>query len=308
VEEKVVEKKPAWHGILVATALPLREDLSIDLDAYGEHVRFLAGNGCHGVVPNGSLGEYQTLSAQERADVVRAAVAAAPAGFAVVPGVAAYGAREARGWTEQAAEAGCPAVMLLPPNAYRADAETVLAHYREVAGVGLPIVAYNNPIDTKVDLTPALLARLHGEGLIVAVKEFTGDVRRAYEIAELAPGLDVICGSDDVVLELALAGAPGWIAGIPNALPVQCASLWSLARAGDLSSALPLYRGLHPLLRWDSRTEFVQAIKLAMDLAGRHGGPCRPPRLPLSDVDAETVRAAMSSAGVAPAPAGLVHA
>ena len=114
-----MEAKAPWHGILVATALPLRDDLSIDFDAYAEHVRFLAGNGCHGVVPNGSLGEYQTLSAAERADVVRAAVAAAPTGFSVVPGVAAYGSGEARAWAEQAAEAGCPAVMLLPPNAYR---------------------------------------------------------------------------------------------------------------------------------------------------------------------------------------------
>jgi 1-pyrroline-4-hydroxy-2-carboxylate deaminase len=293
-----VDAKAPWHGILVATALPLRDDLSMDLDAYGEHVRFLADNGNHGVVPNGSLGEYQTLSAQERADVVKAAVAAAPAGFSVVPGVAAYGSREACGWTDQAAQAGCPAVMLLPPNAYRADPDTVVAHYREVARIGLPIVAYNNPIDTKVDLTPALLARLHGEGLIVGVKEFTGDVRRAYEIAELAPGLDVICGSDDVVLELALAGAPGWIAGIPNALPAECAALWNAAVEGDLSVALPLYRRLHPLLRWDSKTAFVQAIKLAMDLAGRYGGPCRPPRLPLSDVDSAVVRAAMDTAGL----------
>jgi 1-pyrroline-4-hydroxy-2-carboxylate deaminase len=285
-----------WHGILVAAALPLRDDLSVDFDAYSEHVRFLAANGCHGVVPNGSLGEYQTLTADERAQVVRAAVAAAPAGFTVMPGVAAYGALEARRWTEQAAEAGCAAVMLLPPNAYRADADAVLGHYREVAKVGLPVVAYNNPIDTKVDLTPALLAQLHGEGLIVGVKEFTGDVRRAYEIAELAPGLDVICGSDDVVLELAVAGAPGWIAGIPNALPAQCLSLWSAARAGDLATALPAYRRLHPLLRWDARTEFVQAIKLAMDVAGRYGGPCRPPRHALSPAQSFAVQAATSLA------------
>ena len=117
-------------------------------------------------------------------------------------------------------------------------------------------------------------------------------MRRAYEIAELAPGLDVICGSDDVVLELALAGAPGWIAGIPNALPAECAALWSAAVAGDLATALPLYRRLHPLLRWDSKTEFVQAIKLAMDLAGRYGGPCRPPRVPLSDEQDAAVRLA----------------
>ncbi len=285
-----------WHGILVATALPLGEDLGVDFDAYAEHVRFVAEGGCQGVVPNGSLGEYQTLTAQERARVVNTAVAAAGHDVSVVPGVAAYGALEARRWAEQAAEAGCPAVMLLPPNAYRADAETVVAHYREVAKAGLPIVAYNNPIDTKVDLTPTLLARLHHEGLIVAVKEFTGDVRRAYELAELAPGLDLIVGADDVVLELAIAGAAGWIAGIPNALPAECAALWQAATAGDLATAVPLYRRLHPLLRWDSRTEFVQAIKLAMDAAGRRGGPCRPPRAPLSDEQDAAVRLATAYA------------
>jgi 4-hydroxy-tetrahydrodipicolinate synthase len=287
---------PAWHGILVATALPYRHDLSVDLDAYAAHVRWLAANGCQGVVPNGSLGEYQVLSPEERASVVVTAREAAPAGFAVVPGVAAYGALEAARWTAQAAEVGCPAVMLLPPNAYRADEAAVVAHYREVAKVGLPIVAYNNPIDTKVDLTPALLGRLYDEGLIVAVKEFTGDVRRAYEIAERAPGLDLLVGSDDVTLELALAGAKGWIAGIPNALPAACERLWRASVAGDLDTARPLYRALHPLLRWDARTEFVQAIKLAMELAGRPGGPCRPPRGPLSPDQDAAVRAALAQA------------
>ena len=291
-----VEIANPWHGILVAAALPLRDDLSVDFDAFGEHVSFLAAGGCHGIVPNGSLGEYQTLTAEERARVVRTAVAAAPEGFSVVPGVAAYGALEARRWAEQAAQAGCPAVMLLPPNAYRADLEAALAHYREVAKVGLPIVAYNNPIDTKVDLTPNVLARLHEEGLIVAVKEFTGDVRRGYEIAELAPDLDVLVGSDDVVLELAMAGARGWIAGVPNALPAECAALWSAATSADPASAVPGYRRLHPLLRWDSKVEFVQAIKLAMDLAGRPGGRCRPPRLPLTDEQDAAVRLATAYA------------
>jgi dihydrodipicolinate synthase/N-acetylneuraminate lyase len=293
-----VETTP-WHGVLVATALPLRDDLSIDFDRYVEHLRWLAEGGCQGVVPNGSLGEYQTLTRAERAEVVRVAAAAAAdigGGFSVVPGVAAYGALEAGRWAEQAAEAGCPAVMLLPPNAYRANVESVISHFREVAKAGLPIVAYNNPIDTKVDLMPPLLARLHDEGLIVAVKEFSGDVRRGYEIAERAPGLDVIVGSDDVVLELALAGASGWIAGIPNALPAACAALWSSARAGDLGSALPAYRRLHPLLRWDSKTDFVQAIKLAMEMAGRYGGPCRPPRGPLTDEQDTAVRLATALA------------
>jgi 1-pyrroline-4-hydroxy-2-carboxylate deaminase len=289
-----------WHGVLVAAALPLREDgtgtLEPDFDRYAEHIGWLAANGCDGVTPNGSLGEYQTLSPDERARVVTTAVEAAPEGFVVMPGVAAYGADEARRWAEQAGEAGAPAVMLLPPNAYRADRRGVVEHYREVARAGVPIVAYNNPYDTKVDLVPDLLAELHGEGLIVGVKEFSGDVRRTYRIAELAPGLDVLCGADDVALELATAGAPGWVSGYPNAFPRACVELWRAASAGDLETALPLYRTLHPLLRWDSQTEFVQAIKLSMDIAGRYGGPCRPPRTPLDPRDEQAVRRATEKA------------
>ncbi|MEU7133481.1 dihydrodipicolinate synthase family protein [Streptomyces sp. NPDC046261] len=285
-----------WRGIMTATALPLREDLSVDYDAYAEHVRWLIDNGCDGVVPNGSLGEYQTLTDEERARVVRTAVEAAGDGARVMPGVAAYGSAESRRWAEQAAEAGCGSVLLLPPNAYRADEHAVRAHYAEVAGAGLPVVAYNNPIDTKVDLTPGLLARLYHDGSVVAVKEFSGDVRRAYELAELAPELDLLVGADDVLLELVLAGAVGWIAGYPNAFPAACARLYHAAVAMDLEKALPLYTSLHPLLRWDSKTEFVQAIKVSMDIAGRPGGPTRPPRHPLTgEVDA-AVRAATEKA------------
>jgi 1-pyrroline-4-hydroxy-2-carboxylate deaminase len=288
-----------WRGIQVATALPFNDDLSVDYDGFADHVRWLADNGMDGVVPNGSLGEYHTLDAAERARVVEVAVAAAPEGFGVMPGAAAYGSREACRWIEQAAGAGAQSVLLLPPNAYRADRATVLAHYRDAASVGLPIVAYNNPYDTRVDLTPDLLAELHGEGLIVAVKEFTGDTRRAYEIRELAPELDLLIGSDDVLLELGLAGAVGWIAGYPNAFPAACRRLYDLATSGrgaDVEAALPMYRDLHSLLRWDARSEFVQAIKLSMDLAGRRGGACRPPRLPLSPESAERVTTATKAA------------
>ncbi|MEV7087411.1 dihydrodipicolinate synthase family protein [Streptomyces sp. NPDC093085] len=306
-----------WHGVLVATALPLRETrngadrngadrngagagagggLTVDFDAYAAHITWLAEHGCDGATPNGSLGEYQTLTAEERARVVTTALAAAPPGFTVMPGVAAYGSDEARRWAEQAGEAGAPAVMLLPPNAYRADRRAVVAHYRAVAEAGVPVVAYNNPIDTKVDLVPELLAELFGEGLIVAVKEFSGDIRRYYRITELAPGLDILAGTDDLALEMAQAGSPGWISGYPNALPRACVTLWEAASKGDLATALPLYRTLHPLLRWDSRTEFVQAIKLSMDIVGRYGGPSRPPRLPLTAEHEALVRSATERA------------
>ncbi len=284
-----------WHGVLVATALPLRDDLTIDYDAYAAHCAWLIDEGCDAVVPNGSLGEYQTLTAEERATVIDVAVSAVGPDR-VIPGVGAYGSAESRRCAQYAAEVGAQAVMLLPPNAYRADERAVREHYAAVAEVGLPIIAYNNPHDTKVDLTPELLASLHADGLIHAVKEFSGDVRRAYQIAELAPELDLLAGADDVLLELAIAGAKGWVAGYPNALPRSTVQLFRAATGGDPADALSLYRQLHPLLRWDSRTEFVQAIKLSMDLAGRRGGPCRPPRLPLAPEQEAAVRAATEKA------------
>jgi len=286
---------------VVATAAPFRDDSTrtLDLDRYAEHVRWLAANGCHGAAPNGSLGEYQALTDDERAALVRTAVDAARDGFAVLPGCAAYGADEARRWAEQAREAGADAVLLLPPNGYRADDREVVAHYREVARAGLPIVAYNNPHDTRVDLTPQLLARLVTEVPdVLAVKEFSGDVRRIHAIRELAPQLDVLAGADDVLLELVLTGATGWVAGFPNALPRESMVLYDLVAAGKLDEALPAYRAMHPLLRWDSRTEFVQAGKLAMDAAGRYGGPTRLPRLPLrADQQAEVRRAVDEALG-----------
>jgi 4-hydroxy-tetrahydrodipicolinate synthase len=286
----------AWQGILVATHLPFHEDLSINFEAYGDHVNWLLANGCDGVTPNGSLGEYQTLSADERRRVVVTAVEASQGRGRVVPGVAAYGAREAQQLAAEAADIGAEAVLLLPPNSYRADETTVLAHFRQVAEVGIPIIAYNNPIDTKVDLTPEILARLFHEGLIVAVKEFSGDVRRSYEIREVAPGLDVLIGSDDVALEVGMAGATGWIGGYNNVFPNTCRELFDAAIAVDTKVAVPLFRSLHPLLRWDSKTEFVQAIKLSLEIVGRVGGKCRPPRSPLKPEQEAAVRLATEAA------------
>lgn len=287
----MTEKKP-WHGVIVASSLPFNEDLSVNYDKFAEHVQFLADNGCDGIAPNGSLGEYQNLTAEERAKVVEVAVDAAPKGFTVMPGVGAYGAMESLRWAEQAANAGAQCVMLLPPNTYRANHEQVKHHYATVAKAGLPIVGYNNPIDTKVDLVPSLIAEIHEAGNMVGVKEFTGDPRRIYQIQELAPTIDILIGTDDSVLEVGIAGAVGWVAGYPNAIPQSTVELFKLATSGnvqDLERAKVIYRDLHKLLRWDTKTEFVESIKLSMDVLGLYGGPCRPPRLPLAKEVADQI-------------------
>ncbi len=286
-----------WRGVVVAAALPYQQDpaapggLRPDLDSFAEHCRWLVDSGCRGVAVNGSLGEYTSLTDAERAAVVHTAVQAVGADGVVLAGVSATGWHQSVAWAEQAAEAGVSGVFSLPPIVYRANHDELRAHYAAVAKVGLPVMVYNNPIDTKVDLTPDLLADLAGIDGVVAVKEFSGDVRRVAEIAEVAPGLDIYAGADDVVLESLLMGAVGWFAGFPNVFPAACVRLHQLACAGELAAARALYAPLVAAFRWDSRTEFVQAIKLAMDLTGRRGGPCRPPRGPLNAVQNAQLRA-----------------
>ncbi|MER0244727.1 dihydrodipicolinate synthase family protein [Streptomyces sp. HSW2009] len=318
-------------GVVVATALPYAEDpaapagLRPDLDRYAEHCRWLVDSGCHGVGPNGSLGEYSSLTDAERRAVARTAVAAVGHDALVVVGVHGVGAHQARRWAEYAAEDGADGVLCLPPTLYRANTAEVVHHFAQVAAVGLPVMVYNNPLDTKVDLTPEMVREIAALDHVVAVKEFSGDVRRVRHIKECAPDLALIAGADDLVVESLLMGADGWFAGFPNVFPAASVRLFELATAGDVAAARAWYEPLVAAFRWDSRTEFVQAIKRAMDLVGRYGGPCRPPRGPLSDADlaaldadvrravdalAELTAGAAAGAGTrgGPAPAGASYA
>ena len=288
-----------FAGGYAATTTPFRDDGSVDFGQFGQHCAWLVGEGVAGLIPNGSLGEYEALSEAERARIVTTAIDAADGRVPVVPGVSAKSGPEARRWAEQAAGAGAAAVMSLPPTSHKPTADEVVAHFAEVARAGLPIIAYNNPFSTRVDLTPPLLARLAGIEQVRGVKEFSQDSRRVAQIREQAPRLEVICGCDDTFVEAMLLGATGWIAGYVNAFPAASVRLYELCRAGDYAGAMDLYRVLLPALRWDADPRFVQAIKLAQEEAGRYGGPVRLPRLPLpADEEAEARAVARACAGV----------
>jgi 4-hydroxy-tetrahydrodipicolinate synthase len=289
------------RGVIVATALPYREDpaapagLAVDFDRYAEHCDWLIGSGCRGIGPNGSLGEYSSLTDEERHRVVRVAVEAVAGRGIVVAGVHGPGWHQAKHWAELAAEDGADGVLALPPTMYRASDTQVVEHYTHIAEAGLPMMIYNNPYDTKVDLVPSLVAEIAQIDQVVAIKEFSGDVRRLFHIRELCD-IDVIAGADDVLFELMVDGAVGWFAGFPNVFPAESVHLYDLMVAGEYVRARELYERLVAVFRWDSRTEFVQAIKLGMDMVGRFGGPCRPPRGALSAEHDAQVRADMRRA------------
>ncbi len=291
-----------FRGVIVATALAFKEDpsapagLAVDYDRFAEHCDWLIGNGCRGVGPNGSLGEYSSLTDEERRKVVQVAVDTVGDRGIVVAGVHGVGWHQAQQWARYAQEDGADGVLLLPPTIYRASESEVIEHFTRVAEVGIPIMAYNNPFDTKVDIVPSMVARLAEIPEVQAIKEFSGDVRRVMEIKELCD-IDVIAGADDLLYESIVAGAVGWFAGYPNAFPREAVEIYELAMAGRLAEAKELYEHLVTVFRWDSRVEFVQAIKLSIDIAGQSfGGPTRPPRGPLSAENEARVRAETAKA------------
>jgi len=271
-------------GVIVATTLAFKEDpaapggLAVDYDKFAAHCDWLIGNGCRGVGPNGSLGEYSSLTDEERRKVIQVAVDTVGDRGLVVAGVHGVGWHQAKKWAEYAQEDGADGVLLLPPTIFRANESEVIEHYERVAEVGMPIMAYNNPFDTKVDLVPSLVAKLAEIPEVVAIKEFSADIRRVLEIKELCD-IDVICGADDLLFESLVAGATGWFAGYPNAFPREAVEIYDLVTAGRIDDALEIYRMLVAVFRWDSKTEFVPDIKLSVDMAvGSYGGATRPPR------------------------------
>jgi 4-hydroxy-tetrahydrodipicolinate synthase len=282
-------------GVVVATTLAFKENpsapagLAVDYDRFAAHCDFLINNGCRGVGPNGSLGEYSSLTDAERRQVVQVAVQTVAGRGLVVAGVHGVGWHQAQQWAQYAKDDGADGVLLLPPTIYRANRGEIIEHYTRVNEVGLPIMLYNNPFDTKVDLTPDLVAELYQLENVVAVKEFSADIRRVLEIKELCD-IDVIAGADDLLFESLVVGATGWFAGYPNAFPKEAVEIYDLVQAGKIGDARELYEQLVAVFRWDSRTEFVQAIKLSIDIAGQsYGGPTRPPRGPLSPEQAAIV-------------------
>jgi 1-pyrroline-4-hydroxy-2-carboxylate deaminase len=287
-----------FEGVYVALVTPFTDSYEVDYKRLREHVDWLISEGVHGVIPAGSVGEYATLTKEERAKVVETVIEAAASRVPVVVGTGAPSTDQVVSWVRHAKEAGAAGVMALPPINYKASEREIIAHYEAISSVGLPIIVYNNPHDYKTDLTPDLLAKLSAIENVVGVKEFSGDIRRVHDILEKTD-LEVLIGVDDLGLEGPSVGATGWIAGFANVLPKESVHLFQLGREGKVKEALPLYRKLLPLFHYDAKPELVQAIKYSMQLAGKPVGPTRPPRLPLSDTELAMVKEAYKLAASA---------
>jgi 1-pyrroline-4-hydroxy-2-carboxylate deaminase len=272
----------AFEGIIPAVTTPFTADDQVDVAALKDNVEKLIEAGVHGFVATGTMGEAGSLTTEERALVVRSVVEAADGRVPVTVGVSSGTARQSLIYAADAKAAGAAYVMSLPPLAYRADDDEVVAFYAELATCGLPVMAYNNPEASGVDMAADLIARIYEEvDGVIAIKECSGDTRRIPALLHLDGDLEVIVGGDDWALEGFAAGAIGWITGVGVLAPRETVELYEAMLAGDLARAREVYRRLLPVARFDMTSKLVQYFKAAQDAVGFNGGPTRAPRLPL---------------------------
>jgi len=275
--------KPFWQGVFPAITTQFKKDQSIDLDATARHADALMESGVTGIIFLGSLGENQALTAAEKELIIEAMVKVVAGRVPVLSGVAESGTRDACRYARQVEKLGVDGLMLMPAMIYRGDPRETLAHFRTTASsTGLPIMIYNNPISYANDITPEMFEDLAEVKNFVALKESSSNTRRITDIRILlGDRYAIFTGVDDLVLECAILGIDGWVAGSGIAFPNENQHFWELTRCGEWDKAREFYEWFSPLLHLDVHTKFVQYIKLAVQECGLGSEWVRAPRLPL---------------------------
>jgi 4-hydroxy-tetrahydrodipicolinate synthase len=298
-----------WRGVFPAVTTQLKKDESLDLEATARHLGVLIESGVSGLVVCGSLGENQALTPEEKRQVVTTAVAVSGCRVPVLSGVAECSTAAACRYVADCERLGADGFMVMPAMVYRADAREAMHFFRTVAAAtGLPWMLYNNPISYHVDLTPELLDELAEVPNLVAVKESSGNPRRITELHNtVGDRYALFVGVDDLLLESAILGVDGWVAGAGVAFPRENQQLWDLTRASRWDEARTLYRWFAPLLKLDTHVKFVQFIKLALQEMGLGAEWVRAPRLPLAGAEREAVLQVIRATVASRPASGGVH-
>jgi 4-hydroxy-tetrahydrodipicolinate synthase len=187
---------------------------------------------------------------------------------------------------QYAQQAGADAVMILPVSYWKLSEREIVQHYVSIGeAIGIPIMAYNNPATSGIDMSPELLVRMFETiDNLTMVKESTGDLSRMQRIAELSDGqLPFYNGSNPLVLDALRAGAAGWCTAAPNLRSQPCIDLYDAVRAGELERAQTIYTELKPLLEFIVAGGLATTVKAGLDLLGAGVGDPRRPLLPLDD-------------------------
>jgi 4-hydroxy-tetrahydrodipicolinate synthase len=274
------------RGVLPALVTPMTADQEIDLPKLATFTDYMIEQGVHGLIPLGSTGEYYALSPSERRQVVETVIEAARGRVPVWVGANAGSTRDVIAYCQQAEEQGAAGVMLAAPYYSLPRPNELFCHFEAVNdAIGIPILLYNYPGRTGVDLTPDLIERLLKLDRIRYIKESTGDMARMTTlIRRFAPRLGVFCGCDTLALESLAVGAIGWVGGVVNVVPRAHVRLFEMAvETPDPAAARELFYEMLPLLEYmEGSHQYTQAVKAGCGLTGHPVGPPRSPLCALS--------------------------
>jgi 4-hydroxy-tetrahydrodipicolinate synthase len=242
--------KHDFSGLAVALATPFTPSGDVDLDAFRKLVRHVRDGGCDVLVPLGSTGEAATLLEHERDRIISACLEEA-GDLPVVAGTGSNSTAQAAAWTRRAQELGVRGALVVTPYYNKPVVAGLIAHYEACAAAapGLPMIVYNVPGRTGLNLTPAALARLWENPAVVAVKESSGNIAQIAEIARTLPkGKQLLSGDDGLALAVIACGGVGLVSVVGNVVPKETKRLIDAASEGDLSTAQSLQAKLLPLI------------------------------------------------------------
>jgi 4-hydroxy-tetrahydrodipicolinate synthase len=277
---------PMIDGIIAYPVTPYSEAGGIDTARLAELVERLITGRVHAIAPLGSTGELAYLEESEFDAVVDTTMDTVAERVPVIVGVSDVTTAKTIRRAEYAQQAGADAVMILPVSYWTLSEREIVQHYRSISNaISIPIMAYNNPATSGVDMLPELLVALF-ETIenVTMVKESTGDLTRMERITELSGGrLPFYNGSNPLVLDALKAGASGWCTAAPNLRPQQCIDLYNAVQSDDLENAQILYDNLKPLLEFIVAGGLASTVKAGLDLLGFPIGDPRAPLLPLDE-------------------------
>lgn len=302
-----------FHGVYAVICTPFTEDDKIDQAALRKHLKYLVDQGSvHGVIPTGSTGEFAAMSEQELQQVADITVDEVKGKIPVVVGTAAVSTTETIKRSQYAQKAGADGVMVVAPYYCHPNEREIYEHYRALAeSIDLPIMVYNNPGTSGVDILPSLVARLAAFEQISYIKESSGDMTRVAEIMRLCRDkIDIFCGCDTLSMEMFLMGAKGWVAPLANMIPNLCVQLYELAAVQtDIPKARELYFRLLPLLSmFETTGQYVQLTKAGLEILGRPYGNPKRPLLPPTEEDKQRLKQILQTLVKRPDQSGSVEA
>lgn len=280
-------------GTYVVCITPMDENQNIDYEVFEKNIDWFIEEGVPGVCILGGTGEFSSLSHEERVEATNRMVPYINQRIGCIVGTAAESTAETVKLSQVAEQAGADGVMIINPYYSAPTSEELISHYESVSdAIQIPIMLYNNPAHTGVDMDPPLIARLSEIKNVKYVKDATGDIKRITAFERLSNGrIQAFCGGEEVAYENFLLGATGWICVCANVIPREATKLFDLFQQDQVTEAKQLFERIFPFLEMlETKPKPIQRVKYAMELIGHPSGPPREPRKPLNDEEKAEVK------------------